>query len=93
MITYQCIETKSITLVDQFFPHYVNNLLLKSLIITLMDEIDFIYISGKKIKSQILTLDQIMLFYVGWMTVTTMKSENQISFSLVFLSQKQTLQV
>jgi hypothetical protein len=47
MITCQCIETKSITLMDQFFSH-VNNLLLKSQIITLMDEMDFIYISGKK---------------------------------------------
>lgn len=44
-----------------------------------MDEMDFIYISGKKkMKPQILALDQMMLFYVSWMTVTTMKPENQI---------------
>jgi len=42
-----------------------------------MDEMDYIYISGKKMKPQILTLHQ-MLFYVGWMIVTTMKPENQI---------------
>jgi hypothetical protein len=29
-------------------------------------------------KPQILPLDQMMLFYVGWMTVTTIKPENQI---------------
>jgi hypothetical protein len=29
-------------------------------------------------KHQILTLDQLMLFYVCWMTVTTVKPENQI---------------
>jgi hypothetical protein len=76
MITCRCIETKSITLVDPFFYHCVNNLLLKSHIITLMDEMDFIYIPGTKLKHQILTLDPMMLFYVGWMTVTTMKPEN-----------------
>ena len=43
-----------------------------------MEEMDFIYISGKKVKHQILTLDQVMLFYVGWMPVTTVKPENQI---------------
>jgi hypothetical protein len=48
MVTCQCIETKSITLVDQLFSHYVNNLSFKSHIITLMDEMDFIYIYGQK---------------------------------------------
>jgi len=48
MIACQCIETKNVTFVDQFFSRYVNNLSLKSHIITLMDEMDFMYISGKK---------------------------------------------
>lgn len=29
-------------------------------------------------KPQVVTLHQMMLFYVGWMTVTTMRPENQI---------------